>query len=63
MSVKAKDIDMMGQDGCYQLAIGNHCVTDYNFKTSDACYKSYIVQLLTAIERAESALCKPPKGF
>ena len=61
--VKAKDIDMIEQDGTYQLSIGNHCVTGGNHKTADACYKSYVVQLLNAIDNAESALRKPPKGF
>ena len=54
--VKKSDIEMIEQDGTYQLAIGNHCVTDYNFKSADACYKAYIVELINAIEKAREAM-------
>jgi len=58
MKTKVSDIKMMEQDGTFQMAIGNHCVTDYNFKTADACYKHYIAYLLTGINKAEQALPK-----
>jgi hypothetical protein len=54
--VKAADIEMMETRGTFQIAIGDHCVTDYNYKTKDACYKAYIVELINSIEKTRSAL-------
>lgn len=54
--VKKSDIEIIEDDGTFQLSIGNHCVTGYNHKTADACYKSYIVELINGIEKAKQAL-------
>ena len=54
--VKKSDIDMMEVDGTFQLAIGHSCVTDYNHKTADDCYKAYIVSLINSLEKARAAL-------
>jgi len=63
MSLKSSDIDMMETDGQYQLSIGNHCVTGYNYKSPDACYKAYIVKLIKSINSGRDALDKVPTGF
>lgn len=47
---------MIENDGTFQLAIGKSCVTGHDFKTRDACYKAYIVELIRSIEKAKVAL-------
>lgn len=54
--LKVSDIEMIEDNGTFQLAIGKSCVTGFNFKTRDACYKSYIVELIRSIEKAKGAL-------
>ena len=63
MSVKKSDIDMMCEDGEYQLAVGEHCVTEGDFKSAEACYKSYIVELINCIDRTSKAVSKANTGF
>lgn len=54
--IKVSDIEMIENDGTFQLAIGKSCVTGHDFKTRDACYKAYIVELIRSIEKAKVAL-------
>ena len=54
--IKKADIEMMNEQGTFQLAIDNHCVTGYGHKSADDCYKTYIVKLLKKLEKIELAL-------
>lgn len=63
MTIKKSDIDMMCEDGEFQLAIGDHCVTEGNFKSADACYKSYIIELIKCIDRTRYEANKANTGF
>ena len=56
--IKKSDIKMMNEQGTFQLAIDNHCVTGYGHKSADDCYKAYIVKLLKKLEKIELALSK-----
>ena len=55
--IKKADIEMMKEQGTFQLAIDHHCVTGYEYKSADDCYKSYIVKLLKKLEKIEAILC------
>lgn len=54
--IKKSDIEMIKEQGTYQLAIDNLCVTGYGNKSADDCYKAYIVKLLKRLEKIELAL-------
>lgn len=53
--LKRSDIKMVGEAGEWQLTIGNHCVTR-DYKTKEACYEAYIVELINSIEKTRDSL-------
>jgi len=54
--LKRSDIEMVEEDGTFQLSIGDHFVTEGNFKSADTCYRDYLVHLINGIENARAEL-------